>query len=748
MTTRRFGGGVVFWTMMAGASSGSAAAATRDTSSVPGVVIFHAPASSGKYVGSPGIAVLPNGDYLAKCDEFGPKSTEDTAAVTKVFRSTDRGKTWAHLTDVKPLFWATVFVHRGDAYLMGTSKGGGATVIMRSRDGGKTWTAPKDDTSGLLLGDGTYHCAPVPIVIHAGRIWRAMEDTMGPGGWGHHFRAFMMSAPVEADLLRADSWTCSERIGRNPAWLDGKFNGWLEGNAVLSPEGRIVNILRVDRRPEGGKAAVIRVSPDGKRATFDPEKDFFDFPGGAKKFTIRHDPRTGRYWSLSNPVLPRHAGPYAGGTRNTLALISSRDLRKWTIKCILLYHPDRAKHGFQYVDWLFEGEDMIVASRTAYDDGLGGAHNAHDANFLTFHRVENFRKLRMKDSVKIPPVEIGRATLDRWSAPYRGWHYHDDHVIPAKPRIKGFEQFESTDCPTVFQLPGDDKWYMSFIGFDGQGYNSFVAESNDLVDWQNFRLAMGFGPEGGFDHGGCVLGAYLYESYDIKAPRLLKRRDGKFWSLYGAYPRQGGYELRPGYEGLAGSEDGLTWRRAKDNYTMSVHDKDCSAWEKDCIYQPWLVEHEGRFFDFYNAARGSVEQTGLALSDNLFDWRRHDANPILRNSAGGYDETFCSDPKVFRDGDHWTMFYFGVGRGGAHVMIAFSRDLLHWTKHPEPLYRAGGHPDGLDKTYAHKISLVYDPKNETFYMFYCAVGDKGRGIGLITSSPLGRAKRQATGQTT
>src|SRR6266849_6556489 len=29
---------------------------------------------------------------------------------------------------------------------------------------------------------------------------------------------------------------------------------------------------------------------------------FIDFPGGAKKFTIRHDPRGQCYWSLTNPV--------------------------------------------------------------------------------------------------------------------------------------------------------------------------------------------------------------------------------------------------------------------------------------------------------------------------------------------------------------------------------------------------------------------------------------------------------------
>jgi len=31
---------------------------------------------------------------------------------------------------------------------------------------------------------------------------------------------------------------------------------------------------------------------------------------------------------------------------------------------------------------------------------------------------------------------------------------------------------------------------------------------------------------------------------------------------------------------------------------------------------------------------------------------------------------------------------------------------------------------------------VYNPKNDTYYMYYCAVGNAGRGIGLITSKPL------------
>ena len=39
---------------------------------------------------------------------------------------------------------------------------------------------------------------------------------------------------------------------------------------------------------------------------------------------------------------------------------------------------------------------------------------------------------------------------------------------------------------------------------------------------------MGYGPEGEFDHGGRVIGAFLYDSYDIKAPRMLKKSDERY----------------------------------------------------------------------------------------------------------------------------------------------------------------------------------------------------------------------------
>ncbi len=370
------------------------AQATVASSKVPGVVIAHSPKSSKIYLGSAGICVLPDGTYLAKHDEFGPGSTEKTNAITRVYRSRDNGATWEQISRLENLFWANIFHHRGAVYLMGTSAGHrhGYAVIRKSTDGGRTWTEAKDENSGRLFPDISYHTAPMPVVFHNGRIWRAMEDEKGGEKWGLMFRAFMLSAPEGADLLKASSWTASNALPHNKNYLGGKFGGWLEGNAVVTPEGDIVDILRVDYRDVPEKAAIVRFSRDGKTATFDPEKDFIDFPGGCKKFVIRWDVPSKRYWTLSNATLPQYANENIERVRNASVLMSSTDLRTWTPHQLVLFHPDVASHGFQYVDWLVEGNDLLVVSRTAYEDGVGGAMNQHNSNYLTFHRVKDFRK--------------------------------------------------------------------------------------------------------------------------------------------------------------------------------------------------------------------------------------------------------------------------------------------------------------------------------------------------------------------
>ncbi len=356
----------------------------------PGVVVGHSPAETQVYLGSPSIVIMDDGTYVAAYQTFGRElQRRGEPEKTIIARSTDRGASWEQLDTLQPMSWANLFPFQGELYLMGTAGHYGPLVIRKSRDGGSSWTSPESKEQGLLRDDEEYHTAPMPMLLHHGRLYRAIEDRNPPEEWGVNFRSMVISAPLDADLLKASSWTASNRLRYDPDWPG---RAWLEGNLLAGPEGEIWNILRNDYRPEGGRACMIQVSEYGETVSFDPKTGFIDFPGGCKKFTIRYDGVSGRYWSLSNYIPPEYEGYNPERTRNTLALISSENLREWEVNKIVLQHPDVEHTGFQYADWQFEGDDIIALARTAYPEPDGTkANNCHDANYITFHRVADFR---------------------------------------------------------------------------------------------------------------------------------------------------------------------------------------------------------------------------------------------------------------------------------------------------------------------------------------------------------------------
>ena len=76
--------------------------------------------------------------------------------------------------------------------------------------------------------------------------------------------------------------------------------------------------------------------------------------------------------------------------RTVLSMAVSEDFYTWrVVKRILDYrHSDPSRIGFQYPDWIFDGDDILLLVRTAF----GPSANFHDANYQTFLRIENFRQ--------------------------------------------------------------------------------------------------------------------------------------------------------------------------------------------------------------------------------------------------------------------------------------------------------------------------------------------------------------------
>ena len=368
---------------------------------VPGAIVCYEPSSSQRYIGSPSLATLPNGDYVASHDFFGPKSSEWQQAASRVYTSNNKGKTWRYLTEIRGAFWSSLFVHKGELYLLGPDRHHGTVLIRKSIDGGKTWTEPTNKENGVLL-TGEFHCAPMPVTVYNGRLWRPMETAHGPVlEWGKRYGAMVMSAPVDADLMNSKSWQTSTPILYDSTFNKGDFAGWLEGNFVVDKDQKMWDMLRVaNKKSPDEKAALVSIAPDGKTLSFDPKTGFIPFDGGSKKFVIKYDTLSKKYWTLANVIPDKYRKQFPdrnpSGFRNVLMLKSSPDLKKWEDVKVILEHEDVLNHGFQYVDWSFEGNDIVVLSRTAYFDGVSNAKNNHDANYLTFHRIEDFRKIRSK----------------------------------------------------------------------------------------------------------------------------------------------------------------------------------------------------------------------------------------------------------------------------------------------------------------------------------------------------------------
>src|SRR5690554_2326285 len=55
---------------------------------------------------------------------------------------------------------------------------------------------------------------------------------------------------------------------------------------------------------------------------------------------------------------------------------------------------------------------------------------------------------------------------------------------------------EKMDCPTVFRK--GDKWYMTYLRYDGQsgkdgrGYETWLAESDDLLQWKTLGRLLSY----------------------------------------------------------------------------------------------------------------------------------------------------------------------------------------------------------------------------------------------------------------
>ena len=84
------------------------------------------------------------------------------------------------------------------------------------------------------------------------------------------------------------------------------------------------------------------------------------------------------------------------GHRNILCLTASEDLIHWKVIDILLVDREimnpicsAKSHAFQYVEWVFDGEDILYVVR----ESVGYTNCYHDGRCVTMYRLKDYAKL-------------------------------------------------------------------------------------------------------------------------------------------------------------------------------------------------------------------------------------------------------------------------------------------------------------------------------------------------------------------
>lgn len=393
------------------------------------------------YTYTPGIALLPDGAYLLTMDYGGPGARNLAPArefakpyFGSAFLSRDKGQTWRHVLDF-PAMHARPFCAGGSVYILGHY---GDLVILRSDDNGETWGPPRTLTAGER-----WHQSACNVWYENGFVYLVMEyihpndmDT-----WPVEIMApVLLRASASEDLCLRENWTFSEKTAfrdlcgasdlqwhgipffpENPH--DSYFPapernnapiGWLETNVVritdpshywYDPSGRTFHLfarahtggtgycalLKAVEREDGTIQTLPETVPSGKKILYLP------MPGGHLRFHMLYDGETRLYWLLSTQatdsmtraeLLPPTRFNLPNNERNRLQLHFSKNCVDWCFAGMVSI-GDGDLCSRHYASMLVDGEDLVVASRS----GDQNAKSAHNGNFISIHRVRDFRGL-------------------------------------------------------------------------------------------------------------------------------------------------------------------------------------------------------------------------------------------------------------------------------------------------------------------------------------------------------------------
>lgn len=325
------------------------------------------------------------------------------------------------------------------------------------------------------------------------------------------------------------------------------------------------------------------------------------------------------------------------------------------------------------------------------------------------------------------------------------------------------DNYHKIDCPMVYRE--GNRWFMTYVvyngkdGTDGRGYETWLATSDDLLQWKTLGRLLCYADKGWDMNQRAGYPALI--DWTWNGFYEMAKYKGRHWMSY--FGGEGtGYESvrKPLNMGMASTKGDITqahpWETSPAP-VLSINDKSAQWWEKLTHYKSTVYWDRNKtlgkpFVMFYNAAginpanQLKAERIGIALSSNMTSWRRlplrtakrKTGNPVFFHEAPGI---ITGDAQIVKFPHYYVMFYFSAfnpkRKYNAYNTFAVSRDLVNWQdwEGADLIYPSKPYDD----MFAHKSYVL--KHQGVVYHFYCAVNHAGqRGIAVATSVPMGRSQ--------